>query len=164
MPENDSNERRANDPNERPEHPDEPWERMFDGAVRELPLRRAPTSLESRVFRELERRAALPWWRRSFTHWPLAARAAFLLICGASAGLAITGAAAAAADVRSLYWAREIGALMASGGNLVTVLAGTAPPLWFYEGIAVCGVLYAILFGLGAVLYRTLYLQPFDGR
>jgi hypothetical protein len=106
----------------------------------------------------------LPWWRRSFTHWPLTARAAFLVICGASAGLAIAGAAVAAADVRSLYWAREIGAFMASGGSLVTLLARIAPPLWLYVGIAVCAVLYAVLFGLGAVLYRTLYLQPLDGR
>jgi hypothetical protein len=154
----------ANDPPERLEDPDDPLERVFDRVVRELPLRRAPASLESRVFRELERRAALPWWRRSFTHWPLAARAAFLLICGASAGLAMTGGATAVADFRSLGWAREIGALMASGGNLLTLLARIAPPLWLYEGIAVCGVLYAVLFGLGAVLYRTLYLQPHDGR
>ncbi len=158
----------ANDHNDRPQSPsdplEDPLEPIFDRALRELPLRRAPTSLESRVFCELERRATLPWWRRSFTHWPLMARAAFLVICGASAGLAIEGGASAAADVRSLYWAREIGALMASGGSLVTLLARIAPPLWLYEGIAVCGVLYAVLFGLGAVLYRTLYLQPLDGR
>jgi hypothetical protein len=155
----------ANDPNERLEDdPNDPLERVFDRVVRELPLRRAPASLESRLFRELERRAALPWWRRSFPHWPLAARAVFLLICAASAGLAITGGATAAADFRSLGWAREIGALMASGGSLLTLLARTAPPPWLYEGIAVCGVLYAVLFGLGAVLYRTLYLQPHNGR
>jgi hypothetical protein len=53
---------------------------------------------------------------------------------------------------------------MASGGSLVTPLARIAPPPWLYEGIAVCGVLYAVLFGLGAVLYRTLYLQPLEGR
>jgi hypothetical protein len=160
MPANDRNDRleEINDALE------EPLELVVDRALRELPLRRAPTSLESRVFRELDRRAALPWWHRSFTHWPLAARAAFLVICAASAGLAIAGGATAAADVRSLYWAREIGALMASGGSLVSPLARIAPPLWLYEGIAVCGVLYAVLFGLGAVLYRTLYLQPLDGR
>jgi hypothetical protein len=159
----------AKDPNDRPQGPndplkEDPLEPVFDRALRTLPLRRAPTSLESRVFCELERRAALPWWRRSFTHWPLTARAAFLVICSASAALAMTGGATAAADVRYLYWAREIGALMASGGSLLTLLARIAPPLWLYEGIAVCGVLYAVLFGLGAVLYRTLYLQPLDGR
>jgi hypothetical protein len=92
------------------------------------------------------------------------ARAGFLLICTGSAGLAVAGAAAAAADVRSLYWAREIGSLMASGGNLFALLAGISPPLWFYEGIGVCAVLYAALFGLGAALYRTLYLQAVNGR
>ena len=140
--------------------PHDPLERLFARTLRELPPRRAPPTLESRVFAELERRASLPWWRRSFAHWPLMVRAVFLLICTGLAGLAITGAAAAAADVRSLYWAREIGSLMASGASLVALLAGISPPLWFYEGIAVCAVLYAALFGLGAVLYRTLYLQP----
>ena len=140
--------------------PHDPLERLFDRTLRELPARRAPPTLESRVFAELERRASLPWWRRSFTHWPLAARAAFLLICAAAAGLAIAGGATASADIRSLYWAHEIGALVASGGSLVGLLAGIALPLWFYQGIAVCAVLYATLFGLGAVLYRTLYLQP----
>ena len=80
------------------------------------------------------------------------------------AGLAIAGAAAAAADVRSLYWAREIGGLVSAGSNLVALLTGIAPPLWFYQGIAVCAVLYAALFGLGAALYRTLYLQPLNGK
>jgi hypothetical protein len=44
------------------------------------------------------------------------------------------------------------------------LLTGIAPPLWFYQGIAVCAVLYAALFGLGAALYRTLYLQPLNGK
>jgi len=144
--------------------PHDPLERLFDRTLRELPLRRAPPTLESRIFAELERRASLPWWRRSFAHWPLTARAAFLLICTALAGLAIAGAAAAAADVRSLYWAREIGGLVSAGSNLVALLTGIAPPLWFYQGIAVCAVLYAALFGLGAALYRTLYLQPLNGK
>jgi hypothetical protein len=144
--------------------PHDPLERLLDRTLRELPPRRAPPTLESRVFAELERRASLPWWRRNFAHWPRMARAGCLLICTGSAGVAVAGAAAAAADVRSLYWAREIGSLMASGGNLFALLAGISPPLWFYEGIAVCGVLYAALFGLGAALYRTLYLQTVNGR
>ena len=61
--------------------PEEELERLVDRALHDLPLRRAPHTLESRVFAELERRAALPWWRRSFAHWPLPARSAFLVIC-----------------------------------------------------------------------------------
>src|ERR1700738_3597831 len=82
-------------------------ERLLDRALRELPLRRAPLTLESRVFGELQRRAALPWWRRSFAHWPLLARAAFLVICGVLIRLAFLGGATAVAGVRSLSWARE---------------------------------------------------------
>ena len=140
--------------------PEEALDRRLDRTLRELPQRRAPATLEYRVLGELRRRAALPWWRRSFAHWPLLARALFLAICGASIRLALLGGDTAAAGVRSFSWARQLGTLAASGGNLAALLARTAPPLWLYDGIAVCGVLYAILFGLGAAAYRTLYLQP----
>jgi hypothetical protein len=140
--------------------PENKLERRLDRTLRELPMRRAPATLETRVLGELHRRAALPWWRLSFTHWPLIARAVFVAICGVSIRLAFLGGATAAAGVRSLSWARQVGTLADSGGSLAALLARTAPPLWLYEGIAVCGVLYAILFGLGAAAYRTLYIQP----
>ena len=142
--------------------PIDPLERLFERTLHQLPLRCAPPTLESRVVGELERRAGLPWWRRSFTHWPLLARAGFLVISGLLIKLTLVGAAAVA-DVRSLPWARQVGGLMASGGSLATLLAHAAPPDWLYGGIAVCAVLYAVLFGLGAAVYRTLYLQPTAG-
>jgi len=58
-------------------------EREVSRALREVPLRRAPPSLESRVLAEIGRRAALPWWRRSFARWPRPARAGFTVTCGA---------------------------------------------------------------------------------
>jgi hypothetical protein len=143
-------------------NPDEPHdlERLLDRALRDLPLRRAPPTLESRVFGELRRRAALPWWRRSFGHWPLLARAVFLVICGALIRLALLGDTTAVAGVRSLSWTRDIGAIMASAANIAELLAHTVPPAWAYAGIAVYAGLYAVLFGLGAVVYRALYVQP----
>ena len=144
-----------------PKESPEALERLLDRALHGLPLRRAPLTLESRVFGELERRAALPWWRRSFAHWPPLARAIFLVICGALIKLAFLGGATAVAGVRSLSWTQEAGVLVASAGNLAALLAHT-PPAWVYEVIAVCAVLYAILFGLGAAVYRALYLQPLN--
>ena len=141
-----------------PNDPHEELERLVDRALRELPQRRAPLTLESRVMSELERRAALPWWRRSFGYWPLPARAVFLVICGALIRLAFLGGATAVAGVQSLSWTRELGAMTASAANLAASLAHTVPPTWAYEGIAVCAALYAVLFGLGAAVYRTLYL------
>ena len=142
--------------------------RMLDG----LPLRRAPASLEARVFGELARRAALPWWRLSFSHWPLPARAAFLLICAVLIWLALHEGAATVAGVRSLHdsgalspsWVHEAAVLVATTGSLFAALVRAVPPAWAYAGIAAGAMLYAMLFGLGAAMYRTLYLQPHNGR
>ena len=138
--------------------PEDASERLLDRALHELPPRRAPLTLETRVYSEIARRAALPWWRLSFVHWPLLARAAFLVICGGLIRVAFLGGASAIAALRSLSWAREVGEIMVSAGNLAALLARISPPAWVYAGIAVCAVLYAVLFGLGAAVYRTLYL------
>ncbi len=151
---------------------DDEWARALDRMVHELPPRSAPATLEVRVLAELQRRAALAWWRRSFSHWPLLARAAFLVISAVLIRLALLEGAAAVAGVRSLHesgllspsWARDVGVLAATAGNLITLLAHTVPPAWAYAGIAVGAMLYAALFGLGAALYRTLYFQPHNGR
>lgn len=139
--------------------PDDFLQQLLDRTLRELPLRRAPPTLQARVIGELERRAALPWWRRSFAHWPLPARAAFLVLCGALIRLAFVGGTAAVAGVDSLVWARQAGILLMSLGNVAAAIARISPPHWLYEGAAVCGALYAVLFGLGAMVYRLLYLQ-----
>ena len=152
--------------------PTEPPEQLFDRALHELPLRRAPATLESRVIGELERRAALPWWRRSFAHWPLHARAAFLVICSALISLALIGGDTAVARLHflrdsgalSLSWAHQAGVLVGSAANLAALFTRTVPPAWIYAGIAVCAVLYAVLFGLGAAVYHMLYLRPLNGR
>ncbi len=153
--------------------PDEALQRLLQRTLSEMPPRRAPATLELRVFSELQRRAALPWWRCSFMHWPAPARVAFLVICGALVATMFLGSGAAVAGLSSLlesgspslFWARQIGVLMVSAGNLMALLARTLPLTWLYQGIAVCAVLYAVLFGLGAAVYRTLYLhQPLNGK
>jgi hypothetical protein len=142
-----------------PHDPDETLA-LLQQTLRGLPLRRAPATLESRVLGELQRRAALPWWRRSFAHWPAAARAVFVVICAALV-LGALGGTAAVANVHSLSWLRQAGGLLTSLGYVAAVLIRPAAlPSWIYGGIAVCAVLYAVLFGLGAAVYRTLYLPP----
>lgn len=142
-------------------------ERLLDRTLRELPARRAPPTLESRVLGELERRAARPWWRRSFAHWPQAARTAFVLICGGLIGLAFLGGAWAAVGLRWLHesgalsipWARQAMAITGVAGELAALLADAVPAAWLYDGLAVSAVLYAALFGLCIAAYRTLYLH-----
>ncbi len=140
--------------------PHEKIEQAVGRTLRALPPRRAPSSLEQRVRAEIARRAALPWWRRSFTHWPLAARAGF----GALSALAIYAVLALSGSIPAqpgalaapLSWLEGGLAVMRSVGNVFEVVLRSIPPLWFYGGLAFCAVAYAALLGLGAAAWRTL--------
>jgi hypothetical protein len=142
-------------------------ERLFNRTLNELPPRRAPPTLESRVIGELDRRAALAWWRRSFAYWPRAARAVFVAICGGLIGLAFLGGAWVTAGLRllqdsgalSMPWLHQAAAVAGFAGELTSWLAIAVPPVWLYDGVAVSALLYAALFGLGVAAYRTLYLD-----
>ena len=140
---------------------------MLADVVRGLPLRRAPVSLESRVFEELARRVALPWWRNNFVHWPLPIRSGFLAACAVLAVLTLFGRPWFAAGVSvvndsgemALSWAHPFMTLAASAGGVVSVLIRAIPPFWIYGALIGGALLYAVLFGLGAVVYRTLYFE-----
>jgi hypothetical protein len=139
--------------------------RLFERTLRDLPLRRAPSTLEARVLGELQRRASLPWWRRSFSHWPALARAVFglgsaVLICWIFAGGALLIdilESLPASGGRWLSWGRSGAALAGAVAQLAAALARAVPLSWVYDGLAVSAVLYAALFALGIAGYRTLY-------
>jgi hypothetical protein len=151
----------------------DPLETLVGRALHEAPLRRAPPSLESRVLRELGRRAALPWWRHGFARWPRVARAGFTVTCGSivaavlaaswpwASGGALAGAGAwmAGAPFR-LPWARSALTLVEAARELNAALDRVVPLDCLYGAMAAGAILYAALFGLGAAAYRTLYLNP----
>jgi hypothetical protein len=143
-------------------------ERVLSEALKGMPPCRAPSTLEARVLNELERRAALPWWRVSFAHWPAAPRVAFVVICIALVAATILGGVSALVGVRSLNevaalvlsWLHPFLAVMSSAGGVAALLVRVIPPLWLYGGMTLGIMLYVALFGLGAAAYRTLYLRP----
>ena len=143
-------------------------ERALHQAFSGLKWRRAPGTLEARVVQELERRAALPWWRVSFAHWPVVPRVAFVVVCVALVAATILGGVFAFLGDRSLNevtglvlaWVNPFLAVMSSVGGIAAVLVRIIPPLWLYGGLALGIMLYVALFGLGAAAYRTLYLRP----
>jgi hypothetical protein len=147
---------------------DEKLEQVMTAALRDMPPRRAPRALESRVFAELQRRSALVWWRRSFTHWPSAARAAFVLLNVALVAVTFIGGVSNVVGGRSfadfsgivLEWMRPFVAVLSTVGGLTPVLLRAIPSGWLYVGVAVSVALYMVLFGLGAAAYRTLYVGP----
>ena len=53
-------------------------EQLISRTLRDLPPRRAPRSLESRVLAALEHQAVIPWYHKSWSYWPAAIRASFL--------------------------------------------------------------------------------------
>jgi hypothetical protein len=151
----------------RPSGEDLGLERLLERTLRELPVRRAPTTLEARVLAELARRATLPWWRRSFAHWPQAARTAFVSMSVFLTGLAFVAGGWTVSGFRSLRgfsvlsmpWAQQAAAALRVAQWAAGELARAVPPDWIYDGLVLGAVLYATLFGLGAAAYRTLFLK-----
>jgi hypothetical protein len=146
-------------------------EQVLHQALSGLPPRRAPGTLESRVARELAHRASQPWWRASFTNWPVAARVMFILVCAVLGAGTILGGVSAylgnhsfdEASALLLSWAQPFLTVVSSAGGLVALLLHVIPPLWLYGIFGVGIFLYVTLFGLGAAAYRTLYLPASAG-
>jgi len=144
----------------------EKLEAAIDRALRSVPDRRAPAGFERRVLAELGRRSALPWWRKSFAHWPAAFRAVFfagsalagaLLVAGLMALGRSSGASELAGSVTERFgWlvlAREI---VASAGDRILLLVGGAYSVWLYGAVGLVVAGYAALAAIGAAAYRAL--------
>lgn len=146
---------------------DSDLENFIHKTLRSMPDRRAPRSLESRVLAAIVARAALPWWKKSFAQWPVAARCMFVVL---SAGLvklalmvtvwAVGGFQAteiASAFSTQLSWIEAIRGAFRGMSESFSILFRNIPPLWLYGSIAVVAGVYASLFSLGATAYRALY-------
>jgi hypothetical protein len=150
-----------NDPDDLEGHPG----RALHRVLRELPSRRAPAVLETRVLAELVRRADLPWWRLGFAHWPPGARLAFLAACTAIVGGTVPGVPWALSGPLAGYdallraWMEPAIAPLSSAPGWAAVVLRAISPVWLYGGVAAAAALYATLFALGAAGYSTLYLQ-----
>lgn len=146
-------------------HDSERLEAATRALLRGIPDRRAPSSLEGRVMAELARRAALPWWRKSFAHWPSVARLAFVAV-SALACIAVVSALVTLAGSPGGHQVE--GTLSGSFARLLLVrdvltsIEGTArrliaavPPLWLYGTVACIAAFYAALAAIGAATYRA---------
>lgn len=148
-------------------NPKDKLEQLIDRTLRGQPFRHAPSSLEHRVLAELARRAGLPWWRKSFSYWPWAARAAFLIAATGIAKLGVDVATWAASGLSAspvagtlateMSWVRAVSGSLYFLFSLWTLLIDSVPSLWLYGGVLLIAALYVAMFGLSAVAYRTLY-------
>lgn len=142
-------------------------ERLVDDVLRRQPLRRAPASLEARVLARIGQQQALPWWRASFSHWPVAARLALLiaLIVVAKFTLdVVVWMFSAPTPVNytvesTVSWARSTASTFETLLGLCRSLFEVIPPHWITLALAFAAGMYVMLFALGATAYRTLYLN-----
>lgn len=141
-------------------------EKLIHQTLRSLPDREAPRSLEHRVLAAIAARQALPWWRQSFTHWPVAARSVFLVASAVFAAAVLAGFFRATGEVQATSllagpleaWAR-VQAFAAAISDLGGVVWRSIPSLWIYGALAFAATMYAAFFGLGAAAYRTFFAQ-----
>lgn len=141
--------------------PREPLEQLIERIARAQPSRRAPASLQGRVFAQI---SAQPWWRRGFSHWPMPARAAFLVASLGFIKLALAGFMAVvdfvhSSDVAGVTALHQTGEAVSTTVALGEMVIHAIPAAWLYGAAAVGFTLYAVLFGLGTFAYRTLYVQ-----
>lgn len=142
-------------------------EQLVHRELRSLPLRQAPAGFEARVLAEIERRAAVAWYHKSWSYWPAPVRAAFLAVGTGFAAAAVAafymlsqGAAAETVmhEVATGFgWLHRIGGAVAWTYHFGRQLVADIPPLWLYGGLAFIAAMYATFVGLGAAAYRYLY-------
>lgn len=139
-------------------------ERDIHRILRAQPDRAAPASLESRVFAEIARRAALPWWKQSFNRWPLAIRIVFTVISAAIATAMVMTLARvlnllpgriSSLSTNSLVMTARGYWNMASG--YIAYRLADIPSYVFTIAAVVIAACYATLFGFGAAAYRYLW-------
>jgi hypothetical protein len=139
-------------------------ESLIDREMKLLPHVSAPTSLALRVMAAIERRAHLPWYRRSWQFWPrpiqlssvAAAMAVFALACyGTWLFRQSVPYASAHQDVHS--WFSGLGALANAFYTLFGALVISIKKLGtgFLIGCA-CAIAfgYVMCLGLGTVCFR----------
>ncbi len=153
-----------NSPNHR-----NPWEDALESALKSLPARRAPATLETRVLAAIAAQQARPWWRKGFAFWPPALRFIFLgLTLAIAAGTAWallqgTGTAPVATAGEWIgnafgWWSRA----RSLTGDLIRLSAdslSSTAQFWILAAISLIALCYATLIGTGAALYR-IFMRP----
>jgi hypothetical protein len=147
-------------------HDSEKLETSIHRVLRKLPDRKAPSGLEARVLAELTRRASLPWWRKSFAHWPSSVRVGFFVGSALAAALVVAGlfvvgqssgahqvAGGISASYAWLVIARDV---VSVAGAKVKAFLSAIPSVWLYGGTATIALCYAAVAALGACAYRAL--------
>jgi hypothetical protein len=100
----------------------------------------------------------------SFAQWPTSARIAFVLFCVALVVLTLLAGGLHEFGAVPLAFVGAVVNAVSAVTGFAGIFVRLIPSPWLYAGLLVGALLYALLFGLGAFAYRTLYLAPLHGR
>jgi hypothetical protein len=127
-----------------------------------------PQSLEAQVLEGIERRAKVPWWRRSVPEWPVLAQLGFAVTGIAAAATVLLGRTVAPKSLGTVI-SRPEAVLRQPATDLHTTLdvlsvfhrvtdtlAGNLPDGVWYGGMVLCAAAYVALFFLVVFGYRLL--------
>lgn len=137
-------------------------EALLHQELKQLPPLKAPPSLAPNVMAILAARSRVPWWQRAWWDWPVAAKAAFVVIALVVAG-AFGGGGAILGDGVNNYSLELSGRLDFSDsilGNFTPLLSAVhrlweelVQPFLIYGAIAV-GAVYLMFIGVGTACFR----------
>jgi hypothetical protein len=134
--------------------------------LRSVPDRKAPAGMELRILAEIGRRAALPWWRKSYAYWPAGIRAAFFVGSAVAAallvsGLILLGRSTGAQDMaggvaQPFAWLGSARDVIGSINTSIRQLIAAIPPIWLYGVVGTIAFCYVALAAISAAAYRAL--------
>jgi hypothetical protein len=144
-------------------------EQLIAAGLRRQPALKAPDALQSRVFAEIARRAALPWYHRSFRGWPVIMQISFVFTALATVVLArsvilwshpMHAASELAAPMSdSLSFLQSVGSAWSALVSMVGAVGGAllhrVPGFWLVVGLGVAVAMYAMLAGIGVAVFRA---------
>lgn len=150
--------------NTRNQKPNEDWEARLSRKLADLPDREAPSTLVPRVLAAVQAKARLPWYRRTWWHWPPAAQVfALVLLSGLLGGITWLGLQVGQGDwglhaERTVSgWLQPLAPFWSCFNSVVNALALALRQLnaWIVFGaVAVCLGMYLSCLGVGTVVYR----------
>lgn len=143
-----------------------------DKLCKQQPLRKAPFDLYERVMREVQLRKALPWWRKSFLHWPMMMQILFvvaalltakgvLMLCSWFGANAV---ATATSITQSSSIVQGSTTLLSVSNHMSSVVSHIVPASWIYGAVLSIAMVYLVLIGIGVTTYKTLYATPAVAR
>jgi hypothetical protein len=140
-------------------------ESWADAQLKELPTLKAPAGLVPQVLQALQARTQRPWYLRVWWDWPLAAKAASLVV-GVALAVAFGGGSVLLDQQVAVYSEQVTEYLSPLTGvwELLVTLANAVSLLWSYfaapqllVGLAVAGVFYVAFLAVGTLFIRSVY-------